>query len=978
MTKRASRPAGSGGVDRGGQRPAIDEPSPAELSPAEPSPAERYAAHVRRSRRTPRLTEFIERLGFELDDFQVVACEAVDAGEGVLVAAPTGAGKTVVAEFGVHCALAEGRKCFYTTPIKALSNQKYADLVAVHGAANVGLLTGDTSLNSSAPVVVMTTEVLRNMLYAGSSTLEGLGYVVMDEVHYLADRFRGPVWEEVIIHLPASVQVISLSATVSNAEELGEWLDTVRGHTRVVVSEHRPVPLWQHVMTPAGLVDLFVTDDAGEQVLNPELADLARRAPRTDRSRGQRGPGRRGYRDRNSGPRSFDDGRSDDPRAQRQTPVSRAQVVQRLDRDGLLPAITFIFSRAGCEAAVTQCLVAGVRLTTPQERRQIRRIVEQRTADIPTADLSALGYDTWVEALARGLAAHHAGLLPTFKEVVEELFELGLVKAVFATETLALGINMPARTVVLEKLVKFNGEALAPVTAGEYTQLTGRAGRRGIDVEGHAVVVWRPGMDPHEVAGLASRRTYPLKSSFRPTPNMAVNLVAQVGREAAHAVLESSFAQFQADRAVVGLARQVREMDEAMAGYADAMHCDRGDFAEYAALREQLSQAEKQGAKHASANRRRTALASLERLRIGDVVRVPTGRRAGIGVVLDPGIAAGMEGPRPTVLTLDRQVRRVTLHDLADPVETITRVRVPASFNSRNARAKQDLASTVRNALREGRLDADPETAAPAGTSSGMSKADRQRIADVKAQLAAHPCHDCPDREQHARWAQRWHRLSKDRAGLVRRIEGRTNTLARTFDRLCDLLIELGYLVADSSAPGGLRLSPDGRRLRRIYTEKDLLVTECLRDGTWERLDEAGLAALAGVIVYESRREDAAVPVSAGRVRNAVQDTVSQWMDLVQLQTRHRLEPMDEPDAGLAPALHAWARGRSLESVLDEVDVSAGDFVRWSRQVVDLLGQIAQALEDSPSGPDVALATRARSAINAVDRGVVALGGGRG
>ncbi|MFV0460989.1 MAG: DEAD/DEAH box helicase, partial [Actinomycetales bacterium] len=276
--------------------------------PDDLSPSERYAAYVRRSRRTPRLEEFLDRQEFALDPFQMEACEAVDAGEGVLVAAPTGAGKTVVAEFAVHCALAEGRKCFYTTPIKALSNQKYADLVAVHGAHNVGLLTGDTSLNAEAPVVVMTTEVLRNMLYAGSAALHGLGYVVMDEVHYLADRLRGPVWEEVIIHLPDPVQVVSLSATVSNAEELGDWLDTVRGHTRVVVSEHRPVPLWQHVMTPEGLVDLFVDDDGDEQTLNPDLVRLSRQqsawdergGPRGGRRRGRapRGPGRRGYRGR--------------------------------------------------------------------------------------------------------------------------------------------------------------------------------------------------------------------------------------------------------------------------------------------------------------------------------------------------------------------------------------------------------------------------------------------------------------------------------------------------------------------------------------------------------------------------------------------------------------------------------------------------------------------------------------------------------
>ena len=253
-----------------------------------------------------------------------------------------------------------------------------------------------------------------------------------------------------------------------------------------------------------------------------------------------------------------------------------------------------------------------------------------------------LGYGEWLTGLQRGIAAHHAGMLPTFKEVVEELFEAGLVRAVFATETLALGINMPARTVVIERLDKWNGETHAALTPGEYTQLTGRAGRRGIDVEGHAVVLWHPGMDPAAVAGLAGTRTYPLNSSFRPSYNMAVNLVGQVGLDRAAALLESSFAQFQADRAVVGIARQARRSRQALAELA--VSCDRGDFAEYARLRKELSELEGAAARQRSAARRAEALRSLQALRRGDIIRVPGGRRPGIAVVLDPGRARGWGG----------------------------------------------------------------------------------------------------------------------------------------------------------------------------------------------------------------------------------------------------------------------------------------------------------------------------------------------
>src|SRR5688500_18291220 len=293
---------------------------PGLVASSQSAPAGAYAAARSRAAR-PRLTKFVQTLPFELDGFQHTACAALEDGHGVLVCAPTGAGKTVVGEFAVHLALAQGQKCFYTTPIKALSNQKYADLVERHGAAAVGLLTGDQAVNGDAQVVVMTTEVLRNMIYAGSRQLEHLGYVVMDEVHYLADRFRGAVWEEVILQLPEHVRLVSLSATVSNAEEFGDWLVTVRGDTTVVVDEHRPVPLWQHMMVGNRLLDLFA-GEAHERV-NPELVRIAREADRWE----QPGDRREGRAYRRSG---------------RVRSPSRVEVVDVLDAEGLLPAITFI------------------------------------------------------------------------------------------------------------------------------------------------------------------------------------------------------------------------------------------------------------------------------------------------------------------------------------------------------------------------------------------------------------------------------------------------------------------------------------------------------------------------------------------------------------------------------------------------------------------------------------------------------------
>ncbi|MCM3885094.1 RNA helicase, partial [Frankia sp. R82] len=630
------------------------------------------------------LVEFAASLAFGLDPFQREALTALAGGDGVLVAAPTGAGKTVVGEFAAHLALRSGTRCFYTTPIKALSNQKYADLAARYGADAVGLLTGDTVRNGSAPIVVMTTEVLRNMLYAGpadGSDLADLGYVVMDEVHYLADRQRGAVWEEVIIHLPAHVRLVSLSATVSNAEEFGEWLVTVRGHTRVVVSDHRPVPLWQHVLAERTLHDLFLEDALGrpdgaaaalaravsERDLATSEHDLAEAVgsgggvslagptgelphPRGGGRTGQQGRAGQGNRNRSGqgsaalvGARvvnpdlvrlardesralagGYHGGRgragAGPPRRRTSRAPGRPEIVERLDRDGLLPAIVFVFSRVGCDSAVTACVRTGMRLVGPAEQQRIRTIVRERTAGIPDADRGVLGFWPWLEGLERGIAAHHAGMLPTFKEIVEELFVAGLVRVVFATETLALGINMPARTVVLERLTKFNGESRVDITAGEYTQLTGRAGRRGIDIEGHAVVLWQSGLDPLALAGLASTRTYPLRSSFRPSYNMAVNLVGRLGRDRARAVLESSFAQFQADRDVVGIARTITRNLEMVAELRTALSCDRGDAAAYDQLRRDIKARETALSREGSARRRAETVAALGRLRTGDVV----------------------------------------------------------------------------------------------------------------------------------------------------------------------------------------------------------------------------------------------------------------------------------------------------------------------------------------------------------------------
>ena len=934
------------------------------------SPSERYReAKARAEHRKTRLHAFSQTLSFEMDPFQREACEALERGRGVLVAAPTGAGKTVVGEFAIYMALQRGLKAFYTTPIKALSNQKYAELVQVYGPDRVGLLTGDVSVNPAAEVVVMTTEVLRNMLYANSDTLLDLGYVVMDEVHYLADRFRGAVWEEVIIHLPDEVQLVSLSATVSNAEEFGAWLDTVRGDTDVVVSEHRPVPLWQHVMVGPEILDLFASDvafdeavpssssgqgAAGRFEVNPELLELAYSEQKLNRSASWGRPGGRR-------------GKRQPPRPQQPVTrirrASRPEVIARLDKEGLLPAITFIFSRNGCDAAVRQCLDAGLWLTTERERDIIARRVDEAAQEIPEEDLAVLGFWLWREGLIRGIAAHHAGMLPTFKEVVEKLFADGLVRAVFATETLALGVNMPARTVVLEKLDKFNGESHVNITAGEYTQLTGRAGRRGIDVEGHAVVLWQPGTDPAAVAGLASRRTYPLNSSFRPTYNMSVNLIAQFGRARAREILETSFAQFQADRSVVGLAKQVRSREESLAGYAKSMTCHLGDFTEYARLRRELKDAENQSAKSRSRQLRSAAAASLERLRRGDIIDVPGGRNEGYAVIL--AVDASSYEPRPTVLTVDKQIRRISVQDLDGPVQVLSTIRIPKSFNGRSPKERRDLASSLRNALHENRPPR-RGTERQEFEAPGAEQQER-RIVELRRKLKSHPCHGCSDREDHARWSERWWKLRKETDQLMGQIQGRTNTIAKTFDRVCDLLDTYGYLQTHED--GRITISESGNRLRRIYGDRDLLVALCLQAGAFDDLSAPEVAAFVSCLVFQAKREETGIrpKMPSVSLESAVDIAVREWSVLTDREEQHKLPLSGEPELGLVWPMYKWAQGRSLLAALQGTELAAGDFVRWAKQVIDLLDQLVKVPDMDPK-----LVTLCRQAIPLVRRGVVA------
>jgi ATP-dependent RNA helicase HelY len=861
------------------------------------------------------------RYPFELDPFQVRAISALDLGESVLVAAPTGAGKTVVAEHAIARALREGAKAFYTTPIKALSNQKFADLARRHGSASVGLLTGDNSINGDAPIVVMTTEVLRNMIYAGSPALDGLRFVVLDEVHYLQDTYRGPVWEEVIIHLPADVRLVCLSATVSNAEEVAEWLGTVRGPTTLVLEERRPVELR----------NLYLVGDRQSErpQLLPTLVDGRPNpeAERLDNDTLQGRSPRRGNRR---------------PRRRFFTP-RRPEVIDMLAEREMLPALYFIFSRIGCEEAVTACLDAGLRLTTPDERARIRAIVEERTAALTDDDLDVLGYDRWEAALEMGLAAHHAGMVPPFKEAVEACFVEGLVKAVFATETLALGVNMPARSVVIERLTKFTGEARAFLTPGEYTQLTGRAGRRGIDDLGYAIVLWSPFVPFDQVASLASSRTYGLRSAFRPTYNMAANLVRRYDPADAHHLLNLSFAQFQADRAVVRFETRIERQQERLTRLEGEVACDRGDVEEYRALR----QAEAQAAP-APATRGSIEFA-LARLMPGDVVEVGGRRVAVLSIAHRKGGAIRVKG-------IDRDGDPLTLgaDDVPEPPERLGRIEMPAPYAPNNRAFQHKIADDLRTA-RLTRRPASPDDAGPAGDGAGEQP-------PFPSPLADHPVHGCPDRDRHLRALGQLDRARRELSDMRREVRTRTESLARRFDRVLRLLEAWGYLE-------GWALTERGQVLARTYHESDLLVAEAVTSGLLDGLDPASLAGLVSCFTYEQRGPTTPPPpwFPSRLVR-------TRWGDLERLADELRadeeaagLPGTRAPDPGFVALAHAWAAGEPLGEVLGDEELSGGDFVRNIKTLIDLVRQVGDI------APDPATARAARQATAALHRGVVSI-----
>ena len=880
------------------------------------------------------VSDFEKRYDFPLDDFQLEAIGHLSRDRSVLVAAPTGSGKTVIAEYALELARSRGKKFFYTAPLKALSNQKFRDLLAVYPPEDVGLLTGDNSINGEAPIVVMTTEVLRNMLYEESRTLDSLGVVVLDEVHYLHDPQRGPVWEEIVILLPRRVKLVGLSATVSNAPELAAWMHSLREDVEVVISRERPVKLKNNYFVGGSLVDLYSKDLY--RVIDGELEKL-KKVRSTPPTRG------RGGRQR---------GRPTDLR-----PV-RSDVIEGLSKRDMLPAIYFLFSRAACRDSVDRWLDEGRSLVSKEESEKIIEFVDEKVRMIDEADLECLGYSSFRKAISWGVAAHHAGVLPLFKEAVEELFSHGLIKVVFATETLSLGINMPARTVVIESLTKWNGEKHRPLTPGEYKQLTGRAGRRGIDEVGYAVVLHQRYFNPENIRSLVSREPNPVVSSFQVTYNMAVNLLADHSVEESVKLLNLSFAQFVADRRVVDLETRLSSLEAELESERESARCNEADAASYRAFERTLSRQQREVSSMRKERSNREIKDAMSRLQPGDVFMMGHHEApAPVAVVKRPRGPKGEE----VVLVVDAtgRYRRVTERTLSKPPQVAGKVDI-AKVTSPTRKVRRSVGVAMESIGRK----------APTSRKRAMSDHEEgllESVEQLKLELEGNPCRKCRHRDRCVQAARKAEKVEQQMRVARRERDSGHDVVSRKLVDVIQVLRHYGFLSGDKP-------TPKGEMLRRVYNELDLLLVEALDRGLFEPLDPEELVAVAAWFIYESREED------SERERLAREEQA--YLDGGLRDTLHALEALEKQmqraeadtgldllgsiDTGFGESAHAWASEAPLEEMLAKFpDRSVGDMVRTMKQIIDLLRQMQDVSSDD------GLRSRLSKAMDLVDRGVV-------
>ncbi|MFN5194461.1 MAG: DEAD/DEAH box helicase [Cyanobacteriota bacterium] len=876
---------------------------------------------------------------FPLDPFQHEAIDALNQGQSVVVSAPTGSGKTLVGEYAIHRALAHGRRVFYTTPLKALSNQKLRDFRAQFGADRVGLLTGDLSVHRDASIVVMTTEIFRNMLYAeidhpDDDPLVDVEAVVLDECHYMNDSQRGTVWEESIIHCPPSIQLVALSATVANAGQLTDWIEKVHGPTRLILSDHRPVPLAFSFCSAKGLHPLL--NEAGTG-LHPNCKVW--RPPKTTRRKGDRTP------------------RPPQPEA---APLGFV-VAQMADRD-MLPAIYFIFSRRGCDKGVrdlgTACLVS------PPEQARIRARLDAFIAATPEAVR-----DGHVEPLLRGIAAHHAGVLPAWKELIEELFQQGLIKVVFATETLAAGINMPARTTVISALSKRTERGHRPLMGSEFLQMAGRAGRRGLDVQGYVVTVQSRFEGVREAGQLATAPADPLVSQFTPSYGMVLNLLQRYDLAKARELVERSFGRYLATLDLADDQAAIDEIQRQLAGLeAGGGDVPWDDFEDYEKRRGRLREERRllrtlqHQAEETVAHELTLALQFASE---GSLVslRAPALR----GRVTPAVIVAKVPGPGqfPLLLCLTDDnlwilvpcSAVVSLHAELSCLQVST-ISAPQLGRPGESHHGDQLSGGL--ALAVGSMARRHDMATPQYDLAGEVQSQAALVRRLEEELELHPAHRWGDRRQLKKHRRRMEELGAELEERQRLLHFRANRHWDTFLAMIEVLRHFGALAGDH----GLEPTEVGRSVAALRGDNELWLGLALMGGHLDELAPSELAAVLEAISTEVSRPDlwCAFPTPPA-VEEALHDLRGLRRELQRQQEHHRLVVPIWYELELVALVHAWAEGVAWTDLIAATSLDEGDVVRILRRTVDLLAQIpyVEAISEQ-------LRTNARRALKLINR----------
>jgi superfamily II RNA helicase len=875
---------------------------------------------------------------FELDEFQSEAIAALNDDCSVVVCAPTGAGKTLIGEYAIHRALHRGGRVFYTTPLKALSNQKLRDFREVFGADRVGLLTGDVSINRDAPILVMTTEIFRNMLYGTrigevGTSLAGVEAVVLDECHYMNDRQRGTVWEESIIYCPHEVQLVALSATVANSDQLTDWLNRVHGPTKLIYSEFRPVPLQFHFCNPKGLFPLL--DDSRKRI-NPRL-----KPKRQQKEKGKR-----------------------------QESPSLVYVLGHLWQRDMLPAIYFIFSRRGCDKAVEE--LADITLVNEQEAKILKQKVEEFLARNPEAARSG-----GVEPLLRGISSHHAGILPAWKGLVEELFQEGLVKVVFATETLAAGINMPARTTVISSLSKRTDRGHRLLTASEFLQMSGRAGRRGMDTTGHVVTLQTPFEGSKEAAYLATSGADPLVSQFTPSYGMVLNLLQTHSIEEARELVERSFGQYLATLDLKPQEQAIADLSAELAQIESILQTVDGKLIQnYEKLVARLKEERRllKTLEHQAEEMRSREIAiALTTASPGTLLNLK-GKHVPVSSPIPAILVARIPGsgqlPYLGCLGADNRWYVVTTADVVGCQEWSRLSEVeslqppPEIFKAKPGQSKSSTEATAEIARQIGWASSRVHGSSQLGNEPSTINdeypeviAQQQRLAAVEAQLKNHPALQWGNPALLIKRASRRQMLQDQIAQLQALLQ---EHLARHWEEFLDLMEVLRHMGGlDNVTP-----TPLGEAAAAIRSDNELWVALALMSGEMDELDPQHLAAACAAFVTEALRPDSwtrydtppEVEQSLGRLRTLRRQ-------LFQLQRRYRVALPVWMEYDLTGLVESWALGEQWPQLCANTSLDEGDIVRVLRRTVDLLSQIPHIPHVSDS-----LQRNAYRAIHLIDR----------